>query len=260
MRRIRKPRPARGKALARYEYDKTKQDLRIADLKRFGIQSVMIEDYGEITDILRALHRDVYRRSIFLSGSAHEYDPLGRGRIDRLSHELGREIIRRGYNLVSGFGLGIGGTAVLGALEELYAKDLSISANNRTVIRPFPQATPNSTTRAALWQRYREDMISRSGFVIFVSGNKLDETSRQTVIADGVLNEWKITKQSGKYPIPIGASGHAARQIWEQVNVSLSSFFPKGGVQGHFKILGDERSSNEELIEAVFGIIKRITK
>jgi hypothetical protein len=259
MRRIAKPK-GQGKALARYEYDKTKQELRIIDLKRFGIQTVMIDEYSEVTDILRRLHQDVYRRSIFVSGSAHEYDPLGRARVDQLSHTVGREIIKRGYNLVSGFGLGIGGTVVLGALEELYTSQQSISANNRTIIRPFPQETPNSTTRAALWSKYREDMITKSGFVIFLSGNKQDQTSSRTVIADGVMEEWKIAKKSGKYPIPVGATGHAARQIWEEVNSSLSTFFPKGGVQGHFKTLGDERSTNEEIVEAIFAIVKRITK
>jgi hypothetical protein len=259
MKRISKPK-GKGKALARYEYDKTKQELSIADLKRFGIPTVMIDDYSQITDILRDLHRDVYRRSVFVAGSAHEYDPLGRTRVDELSHTIGREIIRRGYNLVSGFGLGIGGSAVLGALEELYAKQRSISANNRTVIRPFPQAAPTTTTRTKLWSKYREDMISKSGFVIFLSGNKWDDNAGQTVIADGVIDEWEISRRLGKYPIPVGATGHAAQQIWQEVNASLDTFFPKGGVRGHFKTLGDEGSSNEEIVEAIFAIVKRITK
>ncbi len=259
MKRISKPK-GKGKALARYEYDKTKQELSIADLKRFGIQTVMIDDYSQITDILRDLHRDVYRRSVFVAGSAHEYDPLGRTRVDELSHAIGREIIRRGYNLISGFGLGIGGSAVLGALEELYAKQRSISANNRTVIRPFPQDAPTGTSRGELWSKYREDMISKSGFVIFLSGNKWNEASGQTVIADGVIEEWEIARKLGKYPIPVGATGHAARQVWQEVNASLDTFFPKGGVRGHFKTLGDEGSSNEEIVEAIFAIVKRITK
>lgn len=259
MKRISKSK-SKGKALARYEYERTKQELRIADLKRFGIQTVMIDDYRQITDILRALHRDVYRRSIFVSGSAHDPAPLGQERLDQLSRRIGREIIGRGYNFVSGFGLGIGGTAVLGALEELYVRQRSISANDRTVIRPFPQDMPNSTTRAALWSKYREDMIARAGFVIFLSGNKWDPSSGGAVTADGVLEEWEIAKRMAKYPIPIGATGYTARQIWEEVNASLATFFPKGGVQGHFKTLGDERSSNEEIVEAIFAIIKRIAK
>jgi hypothetical protein len=259
MKRISKPK-SKGKALARYEYDKTKQELSIGDLRRFGIQTVMINDYSEVTAILRALHRDVYRRSLFVAGSAHDYEPLGRTRVEELSHTIGREIIRRGYNLVSGFGLGIGGSAVLGALEELYAKQSAISANHRTVIRPFPQDVPRSTNLGELWRKYREDMIGKSGFVIFLSGNKCDEASGQTVIADGVIDEWQIARRSGKYPLPVGATGHAAQQIWHEVNNSLDTFFPTGGVRGHFKTLGDENSSNEEIIEAIFAIVKRIAK
>jgi hypothetical protein len=257
MRRIPRPK-GRGKARARYEYERTKQELRIADLKRFGIQTVMIDDYEQITDILRNLHRDVYRRFIFVSGSAHDYDPLGRQRVERLSHAIGRETIKRGYNLVSGFGLGIGGNVALGALEELYARQRSISANDRTVLRPFPQEAPDGISRAEFWTRYREDMITRSGFAVFLCGNKQD--GGQTITASGVLEEWEIAKRMGKYPIPVGATGHAARRIWDEVTPSPETFYPKGGVQRHFKTLGDENSSDEDIIEAVFAIIKRIVK
>lgn len=257
MRRIPKPK-GRGKKLAIYEYEKTKQELRVADLKRFGIQAVLIDDYGQITEILRDLHRDVYRRSVFISGSAHEYAPLGRERVEQLSHGLGREIIRHDYNLVCGMGLGIGGTVALGALEELYRRERSISANSRTVLRPFPQEPPEGLSREAFWTKYREDMISRAGFAVFLCGNKL--VDGDAAVASGVLKEWEITRRLGKYPIPVGATGHAARQIWEEVTASLDTFYPKGGVRQHFKTLGDKRSSNEQILEAVFAIIKRIAK
>jgi hypothetical protein len=258
MRRVVKPK-GRGKALARYEYDKTKQELSIIDLKRFGIQAVMVDDFTQITEILRELHSNVYRRSIFVSGSAHKYEPLGRDRLEALAHNIGREIIKRGYNLVSGFGLGLGGIVVLGSLEELYLKDRSLSANSRTLIRPFPQRPPTTSTREELWTRHREEMLARSGFAIFICGNKRAPGGK-TLIADGVLEEWRIAKELGKYPIPVGATGYAAQKIWEEVNSSLDTFFPKGGVQTHFKTLGDEKSSNDEIIEAVFAIVKRITK
>lgn len=258
MRRVVRP-TRRGKALAKYEYEKTKQDLRIADLKRFGIQAVMIDDYGEITQLLIRIHQNVYRRSIFVSGSAHVYEPMGQTRVEQLMHLIGREIISRGYNLVSGFGLGLGGAVTLGAMEELYAKDRMTVGNNRTMLRPFPQQPPQGTTKEEFWARYREDMISNAGFAIFVCGNKKDESGR-TIISDGVLKEWEIAKKLKKYPIPIGATGYAALEIWKEVSASLDEFYPKGGVQGHFKTLGNERSTNEEVIDAVFAVIKRITK
>lgn len=258
--RIQKPKPFTGKKKADYEYNSSKQRHFLTDLQRFGIQTVIIDDFPQITEILEELHRNVYRRSIFVSGSAHEYDPLGRERVERLAYNLGREIIKRGYNLVTGVGLGIGGTLSLGALEELYTTQSSYSANNRTLLRPFPQAAPAGISQAEFWRKHREDMISKSGFAVFLCGNKKGKKSGAIKIADGVLKEWEIAKAMKKYPIPIGATGHAARQIWDEVNASLNSFYPKTGFKQHFETLGDENSSDEQIIDAVLSIIKRIIK
>jgi hypothetical protein len=57
---------------------------------------------------------------------------------------------------------------------------------------------------------------------------------------------------------PIGATGHAARKLWEKVNGNLDTYFPDGGVKGHFKTLGKESSTNDELVDAVVGILKQI--
>lgn len=254
--RIEKPKPFKGKKKDDYEYDISKQRHFINDLQRFGIQTVFIDDFPQITEILEDLHKNVYRRSIFVSGSAHEYAPFGRERVERLAYNLGREIIKNGYNLVSGVGLGIGGTLSLGALEELYTTQSSFSANSRTLLRPFPQNSPAGISQAEFWRKHREDMISKSGFAIFLCGNK--EKSGKTVIADGVLEEWEIAKAMKKYPIPIGASGHAARQIWEEVNADFSRFYPKSGFKQHFQTLGNENSTDDQIIDAVLGIIKRI--
>jgi len=259
MRRVVRP-TGRGKALAEYEYKITKQDLRIADLKRFGIQTVVIDDYREITDLLKTLHQNVYRRSIFVSGSAHEYGVLGQKRVEELMHSIGREIITRGYNLVSGFGLGLGGSVALGAMEELYARERTVNVGSRAILRPFPQTTPRGISQQEFWTKYREDMISQAGFTIFACGNKQVSKMGKTVVSDGVLEEFEIAKKLNRYPIPIGATGYAAKEIWDEVSASLGKYYPKGGVQEHFKTLGDESSSNEELVNAVFSIIKRITR
>src|SRR3990172_3221294 len=68
-----KPR-GRGKKIAEYEYEKRKLLLRIGDLKRYGIRTIQINDYSEVTDILTELNRRSHRRNIFISGSAHGYE------------------------------------------------------------------------------------------------------------------------------------------------------------------------------------------
>jgi hypothetical protein len=257
MKQVPKPKSNSGKAKAQYEYDKKKLELRIGDLKRYGIHALMIEEYSEIKTILQELNRRSHRKDIFVSGSAHEYGPMGRDRVEDLARTIGREIIRKGYNLISGFGLGIGGAVIIGSAESIYADDKS-SLDERTRLRPFPQEPPQGMPRKQFWTKYREDMISNSGFAIFLCGNKLDPSTNKTVIADGVLEEFEIAKRLGKYPIPIGATGYAALRIWDEVTAALDQFYPMGGVKGHFKTLGDEGKSNAEIVDAIFAITKRV--
>lgn len=256
MRRPTKPQ-GRGKAKARYEYERTKLELRIGDLRRYGIQAIMIDDYAEITDILEELNRRSHRNDVFVSGSTEEFEQISRARIETLSRRIGREIIERGFNLTSGFGLGIGGAVIIGAMEALYSDDES-SIDERTRLRPFPQTTPKGMTLKQFWAEYREEMISNVGFAIFISGNKV--RSGKIVTAEGVLEEFEIVKRLGKYPIPLGFTGHASREIWEKVNRKLDDFYPSGGVKGHFKTLGDAKKNDSEIIEAIFAIINRVLR
>jgi hypothetical protein len=256
MRRIQKPVKG-GTEQAQYEYDKTKLELRISDLKRYGIQALMIDDYSEITGILRELNERIIRRNIFVSGSARTYTPMDRGRIESLARDIGREIIHRGYNLVSGLGINIGSIVMIGAMEALYSSENN-SLNDRVYLRPFVKRAMPELSSFEYNSKHRREMISNVGFTIFLCGDRYDEDSNQTVLSSGVLEEYELTKELGKYPIPVGATGHAARLIWEEVNNSLGSIYPQVRVEEYFKILGDETKSNEEIIDAIFAIVKRI--
>ena len=216
-----------------------------------------LDDDAKITEILRGISRRRQRKDIYVSGSAHDFDPMGRYRIEGLSQDIGREIIRNGYNLISGFGLGIGGAVIVGAMEELYA-DSEGDFREWTTLRPFPQEPPRGMSREVFWSWYREDMIANAGFVVFLCGNKIDPKTGETVLADGVMEEFEKTKRLGKYPIPVGATGHAARRIWDEVNASPEKFFPGGGVKRHIRTLGSADSTDRAIIEAVFAIVKRV--
>jgi hypothetical protein len=146
---------------AQYDYEARKLQLRVGDLSRYGIHAVLIDRYEEVTEILRELQKRAYLRDIFVSGSAHDFSPLGKNRVDNLAKLLGKEIVARKYNLVSGLGLGLGGTVTIGALEERYSTD-----RPRGGIRffPFPQSEPPGMTKAQVHTRFREDMLANVGF------------------------------------------------------------------------------------------------
>lgn len=252
-----RPKNLRGKAKADYEYRRRRQDLQIADLRRYGIQPVIMDTYAEVESIFRQLQRLSRRGSVFISGSAAEAGPFGQDRLDQLAFRLGSGIIREGWRLVSGIGLGIGGSVMIGAMDELYRGDGDVG--DQTVLRPFPQEPPRGMTLQEFWSRYRHDLLRQAGFAVFVSGNK-DDGAGNIIEADGVMKEFEIATDLGLFPIPIGATGYAARAIWETVVADLDQFFPGGGVKGHFRTLGSASADNDALMSAVLAIINRVRK
>jgi hypothetical protein len=257
MRREPKGKRLTGKKLAEFEYSRRKQQLRIDDLGRYNIRTILVDEYSEITDILKELNRRVHLNDILVSGSAFDYEPRGRESIEKLSRQIGQELIKCGYNLISGFGLGLGSFVIVGAMEALY-HDETTDTENRLVLRPFPQGdAPAGMSVQQFWERYRTDMISKAGFAIFLCGNKQNEKS-ETVLANGVMQEFEIAKQLGVYPIPVGATGHAAREIWNIVNANLDEYYPGFDVKTNFQIIVNERKSNDEINNSIFAIIKRV--
>ena len=76
---------------------KIKQELQIEDLKRYGIFTYLVNDYNEITEILRTLVYRYRRKTIFISGSAFNYygysDEDAHNFIHKLAYELSKIII-----------------------------------------------------------------------------------------------------------------------------------------------------------------------
>lgn len=256
MRNIPKPK-GRGRARAQYDFDVRKQELRIEDLKNYGIQTHLVEEYQEIAGILRELNDRVNRKNIFVSGSAEDFGPLGKDRLEKLARALGTGIVERGYNLVTGLGLGIGSAVTIGAMEALYRSPAS-HLDERTTLRPFPQLDPATGTRKALWRRHRQEMIAKAGFAVFLSGNKRVGTALS--MAEGVREEFEIAVDRGVYPIPVGATGHVAHELWTAVTANSRKYFGsfKDAVAKPLAKLNDAALSNDELLEAVFSIVKTI--
>ena len=249
------PRNGAGAAQAEYEYQKRKLELRISDLSRYQIQAVMIDRYDEITEILRELNRRAHLKHVFVSGSAHDYEPLGKDRLENLCGELGREIIRRGLYLVSGFGLGVGSAVALGSLEMVYSENLPVT---RMSFFPFPQHQPGGTTIETFQSQYRKSILSNAGFAVYISGNRIEPSSKAATVAPGVMKEFEIATQLGTIPIPLGASGFAAQEIWRQVSNQQTRYYGATDVSAPLRILGEAGRGNDEYIAAIFAMIEML--
>lgn len=103
-----------------FEYEKRKLSYFIDDLKRFNIKTILIQEYSEITEILRSIKRIYNSRTVYISGAAAEYEPDGKDAYEKFISKLSGRLICEGYKIVSGYGLGVGSAVISGALTEIY--------------------------------------------------------------------------------------------------------------------------------------------
>lgn len=207
---------------ADYEYAQRKHDLFIEDLKRYNIRALLIDEYSEITDILNEISKRLNHNNIFISGSAQIYgDYTEKDALDFIQL-LSKQLIMQNFNIISGFGLGVGSSVIIGALQEIYMRTKSVH-EDRLLLRPFPQGIEDATTRQALWKKYREDMISRAGVSIFLFGNKLNDT--EIILANGMKSEFEIAVERHNLIVPVGCTGYVAHEIWNTINKDMSAFY-----------------------------------
>ncbi|ATE61884.1 SIR2 family protein [Thauera sinica] len=239
------------------EYDRRKAELQSADLKRYGIHTIWVEDYADVPSLLRALEAYVTRKGVFVAGAAHEPGELGWNRLNELSRVLGGEIIRCGFNLVSGFGIGIAEQTILGAFRAVYESTYTQSAE-RVLIRPFPGSAP-SARRAEVFRRHREDLIAQVGALVVIAGNKAVEGD-SVVPSGGIEEEVRIALRLGKPVIPVGLTGYVAHAVWEAACAAPDRYLP--GIDGtaELEVLGNAASTVQEIVGAVSSLLTKAEK
>lgn len=247
-----------------YEYDLKKQKLFFEDLaKRYSIKPIIVKEYSDITLILKTIEKNINMKNIFISGSAEDYNNWAPEEAKKFVHLLSRRLIQEGYNIVSGFGVGIGSYIITGALEQIYLYDKKVDIK-RLLLRPFPQGIINEATRKTLFTKYREDMIYHSGITIFLYGNKKDEDGN-IIDADGMEEEYLISKREKKIIIPIGVTGSISNKIWREINDDLQSFYDIEGIEdkadNKLKVLFsklNDKATPEEICDIIIELLKLI--
>lgn len=225
-----------------------RQELRIRSLRRYGVDTVLVEDYSDVPLLLAEVESRLRRRNVLVSGSAGNYGllPAEEGAaIESLSEAVGRAIIDTGHVLVSGLGLGVGAAVLTGAASAAYTADADVT--RRMLLRPFPRS---ASSDAELTTRWRADLVRAAGIVIFIAGCSGSEGSPE--VASGVLEEFELAVvEGGAWPIPVGSSGWAARLLYDRVAADPGQFLPPGYPVEAFETLGDESAGEERTSSAV---------
>lgn len=206
-----------------YLYHKVKEELKEKDLKRYGIQTIFVNEYSEIPDILKEIEKAVSLANVFISGSVSGYStPWDACSAESLGFHLAKNLVHKDYKIYSGFGYGLGSSIINGALDEIYSSKYR-HLDEHLCMRPFPQGITDADERKSLYTKYRNEMISEVGIVVIMFGNKKD-SSGNLVVADGCVEEFLIAKELGKIIIPIGATGYAAAQILTGINADIKMY------------------------------------
>lgn len=234
-----------------FEYEKRKLSYFIDDLKRFNIKTVLIKEYSEITEILQSIRRRYNSRTVYISGAAAEYEPDGKEAYEEFISKLSGRLIKDGFKIVSGYGLGVGSAVISGALYEIYHEQKK-SLNDQLILRPFPQGD----NAKILWETYRQDMISYSGISIFLLGNKNE--NGHIVLSNGMRSEYEISKKQGNFLIPIGRTGYITKKLWEELMEEKKDDYTFDSYRSDVESLGDTKKTLEEIVEIVIGLVKKV--
>ena len=249
----------KGESKKDFERREIKQGYFIGDLKRFGIFTVLVDEYSDITDLLHRLSEGYKRSSIFISGAADDYGAWRRADADKFLHDLAMKLATKGNRIITGFGAGVGSAVLNGTLAFLDSEDRTAS-DDELMLRPFPQIAAGGKSLATRWTEYRTEMIEHAGIAIFVFGNRRD--SGGLILSNGVREEFELCAKAGVKLIPVGSTGFMAKELWKEVFADFSKFFPDApaSVKKDFTKLGNTRATPSELGTCILRIAEYLQR
>ena len=207
-----------------YQYNKNKQVMQVNELCRYGIQTVFVNKYEEITDILHEIENKLKLKNIFISGSAVDFEGnWNRIKAEKFASDLAAVLVHENYCVTSGFGLGIGSAVITGALDVIYKEKFG-HVDKFLRLKPFPQNISDPVERTKKWKQYRENILEETGISIFIFGNKKDVTNGTIVEANGCIQEFEIAKVKGNLIVPVGSTGYAAKSIFNRVKDDIDNY------------------------------------
>lgn len=236
-----------------FRYASTRQELQCQDLLRYGIRVVEVDSYDDVTEILKHIAFSVSRQNVFISGSAETYGSWSTDRALTFARRLAGILIEDQFKVVSGYGLGVGSAVILGVAET--ANRLHRAFQDVAILRPFPQGIADAEERRRTWTAWRQDILQSCGVSVYVFGNKRTN-SGDIANADGMIEEFELGVSLGAIPIPIGATGYVARQLWDRVMADFDNYVPVHELHSLYLQLNDE--DDERILAVVANIAKRL--
>lgn len=214
-----------------FEQDKKLQDLKIRSMKGYGIHTILVDDFTQITAMLNYIRDKYTLNKVFISGALDPNSPCNYyssyfnekmcnsnfKNAEWFIMQLAKRIIDDGYDIVNGFGIGIGNYIVSGAYMGGSQRGGSDYVSKHLTIQPLISVEQQDRDKK---DEVRRKLIRDCGTVIFLFGKTLYEdnnSKKDELDKDGTYLEYEIAVEEVKNIIPVGATGLTSRYIYNEV-------------------------------------------
>jgi len=245
------------RAKEQYIQDKNAQEYKIEYMRNYGIETILIDEFEQITQMLKYMRDRLKLNSIFISGGLNsnkpndygEFQMVHRGNIGKAEMfimDLSNTLIEKKYKLVTGFGVGVGNYVVAGAYRNREV-DNQTKFEDRVYIQPIISVEDD---RIDIKNKIRKELLEKCGIVIFIFGKSDPNIEREFFEKDGTYLEYNISNKMEKIVIPIGATGFTSRIIY---NEEKSQWLEQKKI---YQALGDKTIDNGKLISNILQAIE----
>ncbi len=189
----------------------------IKDLEeRYQIDVLLVNDYSEISNILKEINYFTNQKNVFISGSYKENNDEKLNEIDNLCKKITNYLYKNGFTIINGYGYKVGYYIAAEATKIMIEENV-VDTKKHLLMFPFDEHSSDSEK-----SRHRNFMISKANVSIFMygSGN----------IHSGMIEEYEISKRDrNRIIIPIGSTGGSAKLILDDVkkNIILYPYLEK---------------------------------
>lgn len=261
-----------------YRQDANLQALKIKDMRNYGIQTLLVNSFDQITEMLGYIKEKSTMDHVFISGGRSAgptgYSPFGNnnktlasnglGKAEKFIIELSKKLIENRFKIVSGFGAGIGNYVVLGAFANKSSMSTFRNINENISIHPMitlSESESNGIEQQEQRQQLRETLIDNCGFVISIFGkydypeHESPEEKERKLKEDGTYIEYSIAKSKNKICIPVGATGFTSLYIHNIFLKRDVSQIQSEKLVSLYKELGKSDISESQLVDIILNII-----
>ena len=204
----------------KYVKDTKYQELRIADMENYGISTILVDDFNQITIMLEYLYKKYTIDNVFISGGINPKDLSNYGRFNNVHSTkdglnraeqfltlLGEKLVDNGFQIYTGFGAGVGNYILSGVLES--KKNI---LTNTDIINNDIHISSLLGAEEQRKNKIRRRLIEQCSSIIIVFGYSNSENE------SGIYCEYELAQKCGDFIIPVKETGFAAEQIYNLLN------------------------------------------